>query len=143
MTQRKVLLIDDEVEFIETLAERLSDRGFKVQTATSGQAGISKAESTNFDAVVLDLAMPGMDGIATLKRLREIRPSIQVMLLSGQATIKAAVDATQLGAVDILEKPMDIQTLVEKINEASERHFAAEEKQAEDQAAAIAQKKGW
>jgi len=143
MSQTKVLLIDDEAEFIETLAERLGGRGFLVETATNGPDGIAKAEATNFDAVVLDLAMPGMDGIATLERLRTIRPAIQVMLLSGRATIKAAVDATRLGAVDILEKPMDIQTLVEKIHEASQRHLEAETQRAEQEAAEIAKKRGW
>jgi len=124
MTTDRVLLIDDEAEFVEILAERLRARGLEVEVAYSGMDGIQKSEFTKFDAVVLDFAMPGMDGLATLKALLAGTPDLQVMLLTGQATIKTAVEATRLGAVDILEKPLDITTLMEKIREARERHVA-------------------
>lgn len=143
MARTKVLLIDDEIEFVEALSERLCNRGFKVETATNGPDGISKSESTNFDAVVLDIVMPGMDGIIVLKRLRQAQPDIQVLLLSGQATIKAAVEAARMGAVDILEKPLDIETLVEKIQLASERHSRAEEQRAQGEAEKVAAKNSW
>jgi DNA-binding NtrC family response regulator len=124
MSTDRVLLIDDEVEFVEILAERLRARGLEVDVAYSGMDGVKKSQVTKFDAVVLDFAMPGMDGIATLKALLAGTPDLQVMLLTGQATIKTAVDATRLGAVDILEKPMDITTLMEKIREARARHVS-------------------
>lgn len=127
MSTDRVLLIDDEVEFVEILAERLRARGLEVEVAYSGMDGVKKSQLTKFDAVVLDFAMPGMDGIATLKALLAGTPDLQVMLLTGQATIKTAVDATRLGAVDILEKPMDITTLMEKIREARARHVARAE----------------
>jgi DNA-binding NtrC family response regulator len=127
MLTDRVLLIDDEVEFVEVLAERLRARGLEVDVAHSGIDGVSKSQVTKFDAVVLDLAMPGMDGIATLKALLAGTPDLQVMLLTGQATIKTAMDATRLGAVDILEKPMDITTLIEKIRNARARHVARAE----------------
>jgi len=127
MSTDRVLLIDDEVEFVEILAERLRARGLEVVVAYSGMDGVKKSQVTKFDAVVLDFAMPGMDGIATLKALLAGTPDLQVMLLTGQATIKTAVDATRLGAVDILEKPMDITTLMEKIREARARHVARAE----------------
>jgi DNA-binding NtrC family response regulator len=127
MSTDRVLLIDDEVEFVEILAERLRARGLEVEVAYSGMDGVKKSQVTKFDAVVLDFAMPGMDGIATLKALLAGTPDLQVMLLTGQATIKTAVDATRLGAVDILEKPMDITTLMEKIREARARHVARAE----------------
>ena len=127
MSTDRVLLIDDEVEFVEILAERLRARGLEVEVAYSGMDGVKKSQVTKFDAVVLDFAMPGMDGIATLKALLAGTPDLQVMLLTGQATIKTAVDATRLGAVDILEKPMDITTLMEKIREARTRHVARAE----------------
>ncbi|HEY3357667.1 MAG TPA: response regulator [Polyangia bacterium] len=118
----RVLLVDDEVEFVETLAERLRARGLEVEVALTGPAAVKQAEAARFDAVVLDFAMPGgMDGIATLKALLAATPDLQVMLLTGQATIKTAIDATRLGAVDILEKPLDIATLLEKIREARAR----------------------
>lgn len=124
MPADRVLLIDDEVEFVEILAERLRARGLEVDVAYSGMDGVNKSQVTKFDAVVLDLAMPGMDGIAALKALLAGTPDLQVMLLTGQATIKTAMDATRLGAVDILEKPMDIPTLIEKIRDARARHAA-------------------
>jgi len=127
MSTDRVLLIDDEIEFVEILAERLRARGLEIEVAYSGMDGVKKSQLTKFDAVVLDFAMPGMDGIATLKALLAGTPDLQVMLLTGQATIKTAVDATRLGAVDILEKPMDITTLMEKIREARARHVARAE----------------
>jgi DNA-binding NtrC family response regulator len=124
MSTDRVLLIDDEVEFVEILAERLRARGLEVDVAYSGMDGVNKSQVTKFDAVVLDLAMPGMDGIAALQALLAGTPDLQVMLLTGQATIKTAMDATRLGAADILEKPMDIPTLIEKIRDARARYAA-------------------
>ena len=124
MPTDRVLLIDDEIEFVEVLAERLRARGLEVEIAYSGMDGVKKSQATKFDAVVLDLEMPGMNGIATLKMLLTGTPDLQVMILTGQATIKTAVDATRLGAVDILEKPLDITTMMEKIREARVRHMS-------------------
>lgn len=124
MATDRVLLIDDEAEFVEVLAERLRTRGLEVEIAYSGMDGVKKSQMTKFDAVVLDLEMPGMNGIATLKMLLAGTPDLQVMILTGQATIKTAVEATRLGAVDILEKPLDITTLLEKIHEARARHVS-------------------
>ncbi len=124
MSTDRVLLIDDEEEFAGVLAERLRARGLEVEVAYCGMDGIKKSQLTQFDAVVLDFAMPGMDGLATLKALLAGTPDLQVMLLTGQATIKTAVEAARLGAVDILEKPLDISTLLEKIREARVRHVA-------------------
>jgi len=109
---------------VGVLAERLRARGLEVEVAYSGMDGVKKSQFTKFDAVVLDFAMPGMDGLATLKALMAGTPDLQVMLLTGQATIKTAVEATRLGAVDILEKPLDITTLMEKIREARARYVS-------------------
>ncbi|OGQ90974.1 MAG: hypothetical protein A2289_00670 [Deltaproteobacteria bacterium RIFOXYA12_FULL_58_15] len=121
MSSDRVLLIDDEVDFVEALAERLRTRGLEVDVATNGEDGIAKSKSASYSAVVLDFSMPGMNGIETLRALREYNSSIRVLLLTGQATVKAAIAATRLGAVDILEKPIDIATLLEKIGEARAR----------------------
>ncbi len=139
----KVLLVDDEVDFAETLAERLRTRGLHVEVVTSGEKAILAARTTSFDAVVLDLAMPGMDGIETLKVLRDDDPDIQVMLLTGQATIKAAVEASRLGAVDVLEKPTDIATLMEKIREARAKHLGAKEQRSQERVDDILRERGW
>jgi FixJ family two-component response regulator len=91
----------------------------------------------------LDFAMPGMDGVETLRALREHNPDIQVMLLTGQATIKAAVEANRLGAVDVLEKPTDIGTLMEKIREARAKHLLAKEQRSQGKVDDILHKYGW
>jgi len=133
MQADRVLLVDDEVEFVETLAERMRSRGLDVRTANSGNEALEMVMKNVFDAVVLDFAMPGIDGIQTLELLREADPNLQIMLLTGQGTLQAAVKATKLGAMDVLEKPTDIEVLIEKIKEArANKIMIAEEKSRED-----------
>lgn len=112
---KKVLLVDDEIDFVEALAERLRGRGLVIEIAHEGRDALERVAAGSFDAVILDLAMPGMDGIETLAGLLSESPDLRVILLTGHATIKAAMAATQLGAVEVLEKPVDIATLMEKI----------------------------
>jgi DNA-binding NtrC family response regulator len=143
MGTEKVLLVDDEVEFVEALAERLRSRGLEVDTAHDGHAGVASVEKHGYDAVVLDFAMPGMNGIDTLKAMLDIKRDLQVMLLTGQATVKAAVEATRLGAVDVLEKPTDIGTLLEKIRLARGKRIAAAEKRSQKEVEEILRTRGW
>lgn len=143
MQADRVLLVDDEVEFVETLAERMRARGLDVQTANSGSEALAKVTGRSFDAVVLDLAMPGMDGIETLERLREIDPDLQIMLLTGQGTVPAAVEATKLGAMNVFEKPTDIEVLIEKIREARVNKIMLAEKKSRDEIDDILTRKGW
>lgn len=138
-----VLLVDDEVEFVEALAERMRARGLDVEYATNGKDAIERAKTKIFDAVVLDLAMPGMNGIETLKALLEDHPDLQIILLTGQATIGDAVEATRLGAVDVFEKPTDIETLVGKIREARAARLDLDEKHTLDEIDRIMSSKGW
>jgi DNA-binding NtrC family response regulator len=138
-----VLVVDDEVEYVDALAERLRARGLTVETAFNGEEALEKAEGAEFHAIVLDFAMPGMNGVETLKALRKRSPLVQVMLLTGQATIQAAVEATRLGAVDVLEKPTDIDTLMEKIREARARYIAAKERGSEEHLDDIMRRRGW
>ena len=102
-----------------------------------------KAEETRYDAIVLDMAMPGMDGIETLERLLELNPDLQVILLTGRATLAQAAAAIKLGALDLLEKPADIGTLVKKIEDAANRRWSLEDKRIEEKVADILRKKGW
>jgi DNA-binding NtrC family response regulator len=140
----KILLVDDDVDFGETLAARLRRRGLYVEVATSGEQCIEVARKTVFHVVILDLAMPGMDGIETLKVLLKRCPGIQVMLLTGQATIQAAVEATRLGAMDVLEKPTDAETLIEKIHAARAKHIATSATSGnEDEIEGLLRKHGW
>lgn len=142
MTER-VLLVDDEEEFTSVLSERMEARGLSVETADSGYTALEKAKESMYDAVILDLAMPGMDGIETLKGLLEINPDLQVILLTGQATLQKGVEAVKLGALDFLEKPADIQQLTGKIEEAKTRRMILVEKRNEDAIKQILETKGW
>ncbi|MFH1530125.1 MAG: response regulator [Pseudomonadota bacterium] len=143
MNNNRVLLVDDEIEFVETLAARLETRGFRVDIAESGEMAVERVQAKSFDAVVLDLAMPGMDGIETLERLRQLNPDCQVVLLTGRGTVKKATEAMRLGALDLLEKPIDIEVLVEKIEEAATNKARLTEKRIEQEMAEIKRKKGW
>jgi DNA-binding NtrC family response regulator len=143
MRPDKVLLVDDEESFVEVLAERLQRRGLAVEAVTNGAAAVEFAQRESFDAVVLDLAMPGMDGLETLRRLLEVQPQLQVMILSGRATVKTAVEATQLGAVDIFEKPMDVDVLVDRIRTARARRIAVDEQATQEQIEDILRTRGW
>jgi len=143
MSQSTVLLVDDEEDFVEVLAERLEARGLTVDTAASGELALEKAGKRPFDAIVLDMAMPGMNGIETLQGLLQINPDLQVILLTGRATLGQAVEAMKLGALDFLEKPVDIETLVVKISEAATKRSSLEEKRIEDRLSDIMRKKGW
>jgi DNA-binding NtrC family response regulator len=143
MSESTVLLVDDEEDFVEVLAERLDARGLTVDTAANGELALEKAGKRAFDAIVLDMAMPGMDGIQTLEGLLEINPDIQVILLTGRATLGQAVEAMKLGALDFLEKPVDIDTLVSKIEEAASKRSSLEGKRIEEKMDDIMRKKGW
>jgi DNA-binding NtrC family response regulator len=143
MRADRVLLVDDEVEFVETLAERMRARGLEVDVALSGAEALEKARARSFDAIVLDLAMPGMDGIETLRRLREGNPDLQIILLTGQGTVRTAVEATKLGAMDFLQKPADIQTLLEKIREARANRLSVVGERSQNEIAEILRRRGW
>ncbi len=143
MADTKVLLIDDEVEFTKTLSERMESRGLKVDSAKSGEEALRKISEVSYDAIFLDLSMPGMDGIETLKKMLEKNPNLQVVLLTGHGTIDKSVEAVKLGAKDFLEKPADINKLMEKIKEAKTEKMLIVEKQAEDQIKNILKKRGW
>ncbi len=138
-----VLLVDDEVDFVEVLADRLEARGLSVDTAEDGETALAKAKKRPFDAILLDMAMPGMDGIQTLKGLLAINPDLQVILLTGRATLAQAVEAMKLGALDLLEKPVEIETLVAKIEEAATKRLSLDEKRIDKKLSDIMRKKGW
>ena len=119
MLQLKILLVDDEQEFVLTLAERLELRGMHVKVATDGQMALGIIETDPPQVVVLDLMMPGLSGIEVLERIKAIDPKIQVILLTGHGATKDGIKGMQLGAFDYLIKPVDIDELVEKLNKAT------------------------
>ena len=99
----KVLLVDDEKEFVDLLGERMVNRGMEVSSTTSAADALKIAEEQTFDAIVLDLMMPEMDGLEVLKNLKAKRPELQVILLTGHGTIEKGVEAMRLGAMDFVE----------------------------------------
>ena len=143
MAEAKVLLVDDEQEFTEVLSERMKSRGLTVDSATSGGEALDKIKESNYDAIILDLAMPGMDGIETLKKLLKQNPDLQVILLTGHATVDKSVEAVKLGAKDFLEKPADIDKLMAKIKEAKSERMLIVEKKMEEEIQNILKSKGW
>lgn len=139
----KILLVDDEKEFLDVMSERMKARGMDVTTAESAQEALQKVESGGYDAIVLDLMMPGVDGIETLKALKKSQPELQVILLSGQATLEKGVEAMKLGAMDFMEKPADLNELTEKIKTAQAKKMVVVEQQLESKLKDIINAKGW
>ena len=143
MANEKILLVDDDIEFTDVLSERMASRGLRVDTAADGATAVSKVNESSYDAIILDLAMPGMDGIETLKTLLKRQPDLQVILLTGHATVEKGVEAVKLGAMDFLEKPTSIEKLVEKIKQAKTRKMVLVENKIEDEITKILREKGW
>ena len=139
----KVLIIDDEQEFTQALAERMTNRGMTVSTSSSAIEGLKNVEEKSFDVVVLDLQMPEMDGIETLKILKKKKPELQVILLTGHATVEKGIEAMKLGAMDLLEKPADLTTLTEKIKKAQAKKMILVEKKSEERIKDIMETRGW
>lgn len=139
----KVLLVDDEKDFLEVMAERMANRGIDVSTAASAQEALQLAEKESFDAIIVDLMMPEMDGLEALKLLKEKKPESQVILLTGHATLEKGIEAMKLGAVDFLEKPADMTQLTKKIKKAHARKMIVVEKQIEEKIKKIMNVKGW
>jgi DNA-binding NtrC family response regulator len=138
-----VLLVDDEEQFLDTLSQRLELRGIKVDTVTGGEEAMEKITAKKFDAIVLDLVMPGIDGMETLKRLKEKNPDIQIIMLTGKATVKKGIEAMKLGAEEFLEKPVDLNVLMEKIKKATHNKMLLVEKSRQEEVKKILKKKGW
>ncbi len=127
MNEFKVLLVDDEKDFLETLCKRLAKRKLDVISANSGREAISKIEETPVDVVVLDVRMPGMNGIETLKEIKKIKPSIEVIMLTAHADVQVAIEGMELGAFDYLMKPMEIDDLLYKLQDAYKKKWCREE----------------
>jgi DNA-binding NtrC family response regulator len=124
----RILLVDDEKDFVETLAERLRTRGFHVTEALNGEEALEKLKEYNFDVTILDVQMPGMSGIEVLEAIKKLKPLTEVLMLTGHGTIETAIDGMKLGAFDFLIKPCDMNVLMEKINKAYERKSEHEER---------------
>ncbi|MCP3871834.1 MAG: response regulator [Desulfobacteraceae bacterium] len=128
----KVLLVDDEKDFLEIMSERMQARGIEVITSDSALEALNMIEKESYDAIILDFMMPEMDGLETLKAIKEKRPELQIILLTGHATVEKGVEAMKLGAMDFVEKPADLEALSEKIKKAKAEKMLIVEKKSKE-----------
>jgi len=124
----RVLVVDDEEQFVEQLAERLQLREYDVSACYSGEEAVDRLQRFNFDVVILDVVMPGMDGVETLRELKNIKPLTEVIMLTGHATVESAIEGMKLGAFDYLLKPTKTDDLVKKVDSAHARKIEHEER---------------
>ncbi len=127
----RVLLVDDEKDFVETLAERLESRNFSVITALSGDEAIEKIQKHHVDVIVMDLLMPGKSGIETYEEIRMIHPAVGVIMLTGHAELETAIAGLKMGIYDYLIKPCQIEELIEKLNMAHSHKIVSEERKSQ------------
>lgn len=130
MNHAKLLLVDDEKPFVEAMEKRLKKREFNVDTASSGMDALDKLgkNGSTPEVVVLDVKMPGMDGIETLTEIKRKYPLVEVIMLTGHATIASAIKGMKKGAYDYLMKPCDMDALITKVNDAAARKRKHESK---------------
>jgi DNA-binding NtrC family response regulator len=129
MNLANVLLTDDEVPFVETMTKRLTKRNFFVEKAFTGDEALKKLKkNSSIEVVILDVKMPGKDGIETLKEIRQKFPLVEVIMLTGHATVESAIEGMKMGAFDYLMKPCDMNELEEKVKDAVSKKKRHEEK---------------
>lgn len=139
----RVLIVDDEKEFLEVMKERMNARGMEVFTSTSAGEALEKIDKELFDAIIMDFHMPGMDGIEALKAIKAKKPELQIILLTGRATVKTGVEAMKEGALDFIEKPADLEELTQKIKEAQANKMIVVDKQNKEKVDEILEKYGF
>lgn len=122
----RVLLVDDERDFVEVLSERLANRGFHVNIAFSGDEALEALQEADPDVVILDVLMPGRNGIDTLQEIKRLKPLAEVIMLTGHGTVETAIEGMRLGAYDYLMKPSDTPVLIAKITKAHQRKIEHE-----------------
>jgi len=128
MEEFRVLVVDDEKDFLETFVNRLRKRNLDVTGVESGEKAIELMDKHLFDVVILDVKMPGMDGVETLREMKTKRPLTEVIMLTGHASVESGIEGMKLGAFDYIMKPADIDELMDKIRQANEKKLLHEEK---------------
>jgi DNA-binding NtrC family response regulator len=128
MEQMRMMLVDDEERFLSTTKKLLVRKGYEVLTASSGGEALEALATQTIHVVILDVKMPGMDGVTTLKEIKKRFPLVEVIMLTGHATVESAVDGLKSGATDYLMKPADIDELISKAEDAFGKRKALEEK---------------
>ena len=138
MTIAKILLVDDEKPFVETLMKRLRKRDVEIEAAYNGQEAIDHLSANEgIEVVILDIKMPVMDGMTALKEIKKRHPLVEVIMLTGHATVETGIDGMKEGAFDYLMKPCDMEQLIAKVQEAAERKRKHEQKIMEARVQAI------
>lgn len=143
MQETRVLVVDDEQEFLENVSQRLSNRGLLVDTALDGEQALGKIAGNIYDAIVMDLMMPGIDGLETLKRAMKKKTGLQIILLTGQPSVKIGVEAMRLGALDFMEKPADLDLLETKIRDGKVRRLKLDQEARQEAVIEALKKYGW
>jgi DNA-binding NtrC family response regulator len=138
----RVLIVDDEKDFVEMLGLRLEAAGEKVTAAYNGRECLKVLENKSVDVVILDIRMPGIDGIETLKEIKQRFPLVEVIMLTGHGSTESAVDGMKLGAFDYLLKPADFNDLTAKLNAARKRKDEQEERIRKAEARLLMRKSG-
>jgi DNA-binding NtrC family response regulator len=128
MDNFKVMIVDDEVDFLETIIKRLKARKIEVTGGESGQKALELLAGQDYDVIVLDVKMPGMDGIETLREIKKRKPLTEVIMLTGHASVESGIQGMQLGAFDYVMKPVALDELLEKMRQAYERKLIQEGK---------------
>lgn len=128
MDNFKVMVVDDEVDFLETIIKRLKARKIEVTGAESGQKALDLLAIQDIDVMILDVKMPGMDGIETLREVKKKKPLTEVIMLTGHASVESGIQGMQLGAFDYVMKPVALDELLEKMRQAYERKLIQEGK---------------
>jgi two-component system OmpR family response regulator len=121
MEKFKLLIVDDEQDFLETIIKRLKARGIDVTGVESGYKALEVLEGRGPDVIILDVKMPGMDGIETLREIKKKHPLVEVIMLTGHASVESGIQGMQLGAFDYVMKPVALDELLEKVRQAYDR----------------------
>lgn len=125
----RILVVDDEVDFLETIVKRLKKRKLEATGVTSGEGALKALEDELYDVVLLDIKMPGgMDGIETLREIKRIQPLVEVLLLTGHASVETSIEGMKQGAFDYLLKPMKFENLLTKMAQAFEKKSTQDSK---------------
>ena len=128
MEKINVLLVDDEIDFLSTMAKRLAKRGVNPLKAETGETALNIVREKSIDVVVLDVRMPGMDGVETLREIKRLNPLVEVIMLTGHACVEVAIQGMEMGAFDYLMKPTDIDDLCYKLEDAFRKKSLQEQK---------------
>jgi DNA-binding NtrC family response regulator len=124
----RLLIVDDEEQFVEALSERLVMRDYDVATSLTGEEAIEKITNYNFDVVILDVRLPGIEGTAVLREIKSLKPLTEVIMLTGHGTVEMAIEGMKLGAFDFLMKPCETEDLTAKIDKAHDRKAEQEDR---------------